>query len=99
MKDTDFLTEKMIGCAIRVHQALGPGLMESAYRKCLYYELVETGLHVEKEKPLPLVYKAVKLECGYRMDLLVERQIVIEVKFSTYPTKSKKQRYILRGPP
>jgi len=76
----DQLTEKIIACAIKVHQELGPGLLESAYLECLYYELVNTGLHVEKEKPLPLVYKDVKLDCGYRIDLMVERQIVIEVK-------------------
>lgn len=74
------LTEQIIGCSIRVHKALGPGLLESAYQECLYYELRKEGLFVEKEKPLPLVYEDVKLECGYRIDLLVERQIVIEVK-------------------
>jgi len=74
------LTEKIIACAIKVHQALGPGLLESAYLECLHYELVKTGLHVEKEKPLPLVYNEVKLQCGYRIDLMVEGQIVIEVK-------------------
>jgi GxxExxY protein len=67
------LTEQIIGCAIRVHKALGPGLLESAYQECLYYELQKLGLFVEKQKPLPLVYEDVKLECGYRIDLLVER--------------------------
>lgn len=74
------LTEQIIGCAIKVHKALGPGLLESAYQECLYYELLKLGLYVEKQKSLPLVYEDVKLECGYRIDLLVERQVVIEVK-------------------
>jgi GxxExxY protein len=74
------LTEQIIGCAIKVHKALGPGLLESAYQECLYYELKKLGLYVEKQKQLPLVYEDVKLECGYRIDLLVERQVVIEVK-------------------
>jgi GxxExxY protein len=74
------LTEQIIGCAITVHRALGPGLLESAYQACLLYELKKIGLFVEKEKPLPLVYEEVKLDCGYRIDLLVEKQIVIEIK-------------------
>ena len=79
MEDNE-ITERIIGCAIKVHKALGPGLLESAYRACLYYELVKSGLSVEKEKPLPLVYEEVKLDCGYRMDLVIERRIVVEVK-------------------
>jgi GxxExxY protein len=74
------LTEQIIGCAIKVHKVLGPGLLESAYEACLCFELRKQGLYVEKEKPLPLVYEEVKLDCGYRIDLLVEREIVIEVK-------------------
>ena len=74
------LTEQIIGCAIKVHRSLGPGLLESAYQECLLYELKKVGLFVEKEKLLPLVYEEVKLECGYRIDLLVERQVVIEIK-------------------
>ncbi len=74
------LTEQIIGLAIKVHRSLGPGLLESAYQECLFYEIKKSGLHVEKEKPLPLVYEDVKLDCGYRIDLLVERQIVIELK-------------------
>ena len=74
------LTEKIIWCAIRVHSILGPGLLESSYRECLYYELVKLNLFVEKEKALPLVYDSVKLECGYRIDLFVEKSLVIEVK-------------------
>lgn len=74
------LTEQIIGCAIKVHRALGPGLLESAYEECLYYELNKTGLLIEKQKPLPLVYEEVKLECGYRSDIIVENKVVIEVK-------------------
>ena len=74
------ISNKIIGIAIDVHQALGPGLLESAYKECLYYRLQEEGYFVEKEKPMPLIYKEVKLECGYRIDLLVERKVVIEVK-------------------
>jgi len=74
------ITEKIIGCAIKVHKELGPGLLESAYVECLKYELQQSNLKVEKEKPLPLVYHEVKLEVGYRIDLLVEGRIIIEVK-------------------
>lgn len=79
MVDND-LTEKIIGCSIKVHKTLGPGLLESAYQVCLYYELVKSGLNVEKEKPLSLVYEEVKLDCGYRMDLVIENRIIVEVK-------------------
>lgn len=74
------LSHIVIGCAIKIHKALGPGLLESAYQECLYYELTQSGLHVEKEKPLPLVYEEVKLEVGYRVDLLVENKLIIELK-------------------
>ena len=74
------ITEKIIGCAIKVHQNLGPGLLESAYQECLFYELKKEGLKVEKEKPLPLIYEEVKLDCGYRLDLFVEDQIIVEIK-------------------
>jgi len=74
------ITEKIIGCAIKVHQNLGPGLLESAYQECLFYELKKAGLKVQKEKPLPLIYEEVKLDCGYRMDLLVENTIIVEIK-------------------
>lgn len=78
--EENLITEKIIGSAIKVHKALGPGLLESAYQACLYYELIKTGMFVEKEKPLPLVYEEVKLDCGYRMDLVIERKIIVEVK-------------------
>lgn len=74
------ITEQIIGCAINVHRSLGQGLLESAYQECLLYELKKAGLFVEKEKALPLVYEEVKLDCGYRIDLLVEKQIVVEIK-------------------
>ncbi len=76
----DQLSNKIIGCAIEVHKHLGPGLLESAYQHCLLYELSKAGLNVIKEKPMPVVYKEVKLDHGYRMDLLVENKVVIEVK-------------------
>lgn len=79
MNDNE-ITKKIIGCAIKVHKNLGPGLLESAYQECLFYELKQTGLKVEKEKSLPLIYEKVKLECGYRIDLLVENKIIIEIK-------------------
>lgn len=70
----------IIGCAIDVHKQLGPGLLESAYQECLSYELKMAGLKIEKEKPMPIVYKDVKLDHGYRIDLLVENKVVIELK-------------------
>ncbi len=74
------LSKKIIGLAIEVHKHLGPGLLESAYQECLYYELKQAGLKVQKEKPMPIVYKDVKLDHGYRIDLLVEDKVVIEIK-------------------
>ncbi len=70
----------IIGCAIDVHKAFGPGLLESAYRECLFFDLTEKGLCVIKEKPMPIVYKEVRLDHGYRMDLLVENKVVVELK-------------------
>ncbi|PJC57528.1 MAG: GxxExxY protein [Ignavibacteria bacterium CG_4_9_14_0_2_um_filter_37_13] len=72
--------KKVLDCSFQVHTALGPGLLESAYEECLYYELVNAGLKVEKQKPLPLVYKDVKLDAGYRVDLFVEKSVVVEIK-------------------
>jgi GxxExxY protein len=74
------ITEKIIGCAIEVHKQLGPGLLESAYEECLYYELQSIGLDVKKQLPLPLVYKQIKLDAGYRIDLLVENKVIVEIK-------------------
>ena len=74
------LSYKIIGCAMKVHSELGPGLLENAYEECLNYKLKQIGLQVEKQKSLPLVYYDVKLEAGYRIDLLVEDKVVIEIK-------------------
>jgi GxxExxY protein len=74
--------KKVLDCSFQVHSALGPGLLESAYVECLHYDLTLIGLKVEKQKPLPLVYKEVKLDAGYRIDLLVEDCIVVELKTS-----------------
>ena len=74
------LASRVIGIAIHVHNALGPGLLESCYKECLYYKLNQSGLLVEKEKPMPLVFEEVKLECGYRIDLLVEGKLLLEIK-------------------
>ncbi|PKP50338.1 MAG: GxxExxY protein [Bacteroidetes bacterium HGW-Bacteroidetes-1] len=74
------LSKMIIGCAIEVHKHLGPGLLESAYQECLYYEIKQAGLKVQKEKPMPIVYKEVKLDRGYRIDLLIEEKVVVEIK-------------------
>lgn len=79
MVDND-LTSQIIGCAIKIHKSLGPGLLESAYEACLYHEMVKFGLVAERQKPIPLIYETVKLDCGYRADLVVERKIVVEIK-------------------
>ncbi len=79
MEDNE-LTGSIIRLAIDVHNALDPGLLESAYKECLFYKLVQANLLVAKERGMPLVFKSVKLECGYRIDLLVENRIVVEVK-------------------
>jgi GxxExxY protein len=70
----------IVDCAFRIHKVLGPGLLESAYEECLLYELTREGLLVEKQKPLPLIYQDVRLEIGYRVDLVVEQSVVVEVK-------------------
>jgi GxxExxY protein len=74
------LTEAVIGCAIEVHKNLGPGLLESAYSQCLQYELKSQGIFVEKEISLPIIYKEIQIDHGYRIDLLVENRLVIELK-------------------
>jgi GxxExxY protein len=74
------LSHKIIGCAMKVHTELGPGLLENAYEECLYYELQQAGLNVSKQKALPLVYFDVKLDAGYRVDLLVDNKVVVEIK-------------------
>lgn len=74
------LTERIIGCAMEVHRELGPGLLESAYEECLAYELRLQGFRVETQVPLPVVYKEVALECGYKMDVVVNDRVLLELK-------------------
>lgn len=74
------IANKVIGLAIEVHTSLGPGLRESAYKECLLSDLIKEGFAVEKEKPMPIVYKDVRLDHGYRLDILVENKVVIELK-------------------
>jgi GxxExxY protein len=74
------LTENVIGAAIEVHRALGPGLLESAYEECICHELHLRGLAFERQVPLPVEYKGVKLDCGYRLDVLVEKAVILEIK-------------------
>jgi GxxExxY protein len=78
--DENELSRIVIGLAIEVHSALGPGLLESAYKECLYYKILKSGLFAEKEKIIPLIFEEVKLDCGYRIDILVERKLVLELK-------------------
>lgn len=74
------ISKVILDCAFKIHTVLGPGLLESAYRECLAFEINRMGLLVEKERPIPLVYEEVKLDCGYRIDLLVENKVVVELK-------------------
>lgn len=81
MKDRlNALTEQIIGGAIAVHRALGPGLLESAYESCLTFELMDRGLSIERQKALPVVYRGVQMDCAYRLDILVSRDVIVEVK-------------------
>ncbi len=80
METINDLTYQIIGIAYKVHSELGPGLLESAYKECMFYLLKQEGLYVEKEKGMPLVYKEVRLETGYRIDLLIENKIIVETK-------------------
>jgi len=80
MMSENELSHKVIGLALAVHTALGPGLLESAYKACLFYKLQQSGLYVEVEKPMPLVFEEVRLDCGYRIDLLIENKLLIELK-------------------
>jgi GxxExxY protein len=74
------LSKDVLGAAIEVHKHLGPGLLESAYEECLSFELVQRGYKIERQKPIPVVYKEIKLDCGYRIDILVEDKLVLELK-------------------
>lgn len=74
------LTSTILNCAYKVHTSLGPGMLESSYEECLYYEIVKAGLSVFKQKPMPLIYEEKKLDLGYRIDLYIENKIIIEIK-------------------
>ena len=78
--ELNHITKKIIGCAIEVHRDLGPGLLESAYEECLAYELIYNGLEIKRQQPTPIVYKDIKLDCGYRIDILVENLVIVELK-------------------
>jgi GxxExxY protein len=78
--ELNMITEKIIGCASRIHKVLGPGLLESAYEECLAFELKRTGPKVDRQVALPFIYKEIHLECGYRIDMLVEDLVIIELK-------------------
>ena len=82
MSDIEFseISNRVIGCAIEVHKTIGPGLLESSYQQCLAHELRLNNINFELEKPLPVVYKNVQLNCGYRIDLLIENELIIELK-------------------
>ena len=78
--EINHLTSKILKCAFNVHTALGPGLLENSYKECLYHELQQSGIIAQKEKALPLIYKGVNLDIGYRVDLLVNNMVIVELK-------------------
>ena len=78
--DKERVFKQILDCAFLVHTSLGPGLLENAYEECLFYELNNLGIYVEKQKPMPLIYREVKLDAGYRIDLFVDTNIVVEIK-------------------
>lgn len=78
--DIEKIFKTVLDCSFQVHTALGPGLLESSYEECLYYEILQSGLIVSKQVPLPLIYRQVKLDAGYRVDLLVEEKVIVEIK-------------------
>ena len=80
MKELNELSYQIIGCIYKVHSELGPGLLESTYEVCLAYELSEAGLFVERQCPLPVIYKEIKLDAGYRIDMIINKKIILEVK-------------------
>ena len=80
MKIINKITDTIIGSAIDVHRELGPGLLETAYEACLAFELADRGLSIERQKALPIVYRDVRLDCGYRLDLLLENKVIVELK-------------------
>ena len=90
----DSITGTIINCAIEIHRALGPGLLESTYEACLAFELIEQGLKIERQKPLPVVYRGVKLDCGYRLDILVEESVIVEIKVVDHPAPIHKAQLL-----
>lgn len=78
--EVELIFKKILDCSFKVHSALGAELLESAYEECLFYEIKQTGLQVEKQKPLPLIYENIKLDAGYRVDLIVENKVIVEIK-------------------
>lgn len=80
MQEINQITDQILKYAFKVHTELGPGLLESSYKECLFYELNRNGLYAEKEKPLPLIYQEVKLDIGYRVDMLIEGKVIVEIK-------------------
>ena len=80
LEDLNPLTQQIIGAALEVHRELGPGLLENAYVSCIAFELAGRGLSIERQKPLPVVYKNQRLDCGYRLDLVVEGVVILEIK-------------------
>ncbi|MBK7432854.1 MAG: GxxExxY protein [Chitinophagaceae bacterium] len=74
------ISNDIIGCSIQIHKIFGPGLLESAYKEFLYYDLIQMGCYVEKEKTMPVIYKEVKLNLGYRLDIVIEEMVVVEIK-------------------
>ncbi len=78
--DENSITNRVLKAAFTVHAQLGPGLLESAYEACLFYEIIQLGLEVDRQVPMPLIYKEIKMETGYRLDLLVQRRVIVEVK-------------------
>ena len=80
MEDLNKLTEQILKYAFKVHTELGPGLLESSYKECLFYVLNKNGIYTEKEKALPLIYEEIKMEIGYRVDLMVEHKVILEIK-------------------
>jgi GxxExxY protein len=90
--ERDPLTDQIIGFAIEVHRHLGPGLLESAYEDCLCYELNENGMDFKRQVPLPVVYKSVRLDCGYRMDIVVANRLILELKAAGVCCRSMRRR-------
>ncbi len=80
MTELNALTEAILKYSFKVHSALGPGLLESSYKECLFYELKKNGIAVEKEKAMPLYYEEIKMEIGYRVDLMIENKVIVEIK-------------------